>query len=105
MMTVSHLYSNLLLVAYIFALPRWGATPLPDRLDTAQLFNGFPGEPAACHELKTKSVTSSTPVPSLMLVKMVGPSPLIIFASRSMTARDADTNGAMSICLTVKPRS
>ena len=37
-----------------------------------------------------------------MLVKMVGPSPLMIFASRSMTARDADTNGAMSICLTVK---
>ena len=40
-----------------------------------------------------------------MLAKMVGPSPLMIFASRSMTARDADTNGAMSICLTMRPKS
>lgn len=81
--------------------------PLPNRLDTIQAFNGFPGEPAACHEPNTKSVTSSTPVPSLILVKMVGPSPLMIFASRSMIARDADTSGAMSIylSLTVKPSS
>jgi hypothetical protein len=38
-----------------------------------------------------------------MLVKIVGPSPLMSFASRSMIARDADTNGAISICWTVNP--
>ena len=40
-----------------------------------------------------------------MLVKIVGPSPLMSFASRSITVRDADTNGAMSICWIVKPGS
>jgi len=36
-----------------------------------------------------------------MLVKIVGPPPLMSFASRPITARDADTNGAISICWTV----
>ena len=57
-----------------------------------------PGEPAVFHALKTKSTMSSTPVPCLMLVKIVGPSPLMSFASLSMTASDADTNEAISIC-------
>lgn len=39
-----------------------------------------------------------------MLVKIVGPPPLMSFASRSMTARDADTNGAISIYWIVRQR-
>lgn len=39
-----------------------------------------------------------------MLVKIVGPSPLMSFASLSIIARDADTKGAISICWAVKPR-
>jgi len=78
-----------------------GAQPLRLRVGAVQSLVGFPGQPAAFHELRTKSMTSSTPVPSLMLVKIVGPSPLMSFASLSMTTRDADTNGAISIYRTL----
>ena len=86
-----------LLIIHMNCSVRRSATPLLNRCDAIQFPTGFPGDPAACHELKIKSTTSSTPVPSLMLVKIVGPSPLMSLASRSMTARDADTNGAISI--------
>ena len=83
------------------ALPEWDTLAPAFLVPPSQSLVGFPGEPAAFHELKTKSMTSSTPVPCLMLVKIVGPSPLMSFASRSITARDADTNGAISICRTL----
>ena len=74
-------------------------------LGCPQPSSGFPGDPAEFHELKIRSMTSSTPVPCLMLVKIVGPFPLMSFASLSMTTSDADTNGAMSIYWTVKSRT
>ena len=59
---------------------------------------GLPGPPADRHAARMRSTTSWTPFPSLTLVNTVGPSPLISFASRSMTSSDAFTSGAMSIC-------
>lgn len=104
MMIVSHSYHNsfvLILRQYVRA-PVLGRVP-PWYLGIGAIYFsvGFPGDPAAFHELKTRSTISSTPVPSLMLVKIVGPSPLMSFASRSMTSRDADTIGAISICQTL----
>jgi hypothetical protein len=52
---------------------------------------GFPGLPAAFQAAKTKSITSSTPSPLRTLVKTVGPSPRISFASLSMTSNEAPT--------------
>ena len=81
-----------------------GATSLLNYSDGIRFSSGFPGDPATFHELKIKSTTSSTPVPSLVLVKIVGSLPLVSFASRSMTSRDMDTNGAISIYMIVKLR-
>ena len=93
-LVLQSVYSSLI---YVRAVP----SSVANLVDTSYVLSGFPGEPAAFHEPKTKSMTSSTPVPSLMLVKIVGPSPLMSFASRPIIARDADTNGAISICWTV----
>lgn len=59
---------------------------------------GLPGLPAALHAARTKLTISSTPVPCLTLVKIVGPSPRKSLESRSITPREAPTWGAKSVC-------
>ena len=66
---------------------------------------GFPGLPADLQAARIKETTSSTPLPSLTLVKMVGPSPRISLESRSITSSDAPTYGAKSICRCEDQRS
>lgn len=68
--------------------PSYSTSPTAPRL---------PGLPADCHAANMRLATSSTPLPSFTLQKMVGPSPLMSFESRSMISSDAFTYCAISV--------